>query len=70
MKVHKRITDMMTKHHKMDDKVIFGLEALIEFIEINQYDSIVQKVRAIVDGVNSNEIEGIRATVGEIMMAV
>lgn len=38
VKVHTRIQDIMNKHHKMDDKVIFGLEALMEYIEINQYE--------------------------------
>jgi len=61
---------MMNKHHKMDDKVVFGLEALVEYIEINQYDSIISKVRHIVSGVSSDEIESIRGTVGEMNMAV
>ena len=54
VKVHTRMQDMMNKHSKMDDKVVFGLEALIEYIEINQYDQIVSKVRSIVDSVSDD----------------
>lgn len=69
VKVHTRISDMMRQYSKMDEKVVFSLEALCDFISLNQYDSIVSRVRLLVDSVDSSEIEPIRATVNMLMMA-
>lgn len=70
VKVHTRMQDIMSKYNKMDENVVFSLEALIDYTKINQYDQIVKKVRDIVSQVQEDEVEGIRATVGEINMAV
>ena len=69
VKVHLRMQDMMKQFSKMDDKTVFSLEALCDFIQLNQYDSIVSTVRSIVDDVDLSEIEGIRSTVNELQMA-
>lgn len=44
LKAHNRVNDIMKKYSKMDEKVVFSLESLCEFANINQYDEIATRL--------------------------
>lgn len=48
LKVHTKITKVDESSIRMDERMVFGLETLCEFIELNQYDSIIKKVKEVV----------------------